>query len=211
MWSGWSPATSQRKRSSRCEKRCKKTVPPRFASQKRSSRFCEKGSRPGAAPHVRFQRTFRRCGPQSVFPRYTPPEKRFDFLSPPAGGETLRGLLQNCTAPFRRERGGKHFARCGRRPGEEAAPQSLGPPPASTAAPETSLLSLREAGLMALSYHRKGPLAIGNFRLPWMVRAGGLSRSSRRRSPAASRPGSRWGSPPGPAGSGRCRSWCRRR
>src|SRR5699024_8605081 len=30
---------------------------------------------------------------QSVFPTYTPPEKRFHFLPPPAGGGTLRGFF----------------------------------------------------------------------------------------------------------------------
>src|SRR5699024_6576574 len=56
---------------------------------------------------------------QSVFPTYTPPEKRFDFLPPPPGGvpargrphpygstaadgcaRTLRGFLINCEEAF---------------------------------------------------------------------------------------------------------------
>ena len=35
---------------------------------------------------------------QSVFPTYTPPEKRFHFLPPPAGGGTLRGFFDTLTA-----------------------------------------------------------------------------------------------------------------
>ena len=37
---------------------------------------------------------------QSVFPTYTPPEKRFYFLSPPSGGETLRGFFDTLKRPL---------------------------------------------------------------------------------------------------------------
>src|SRR5699024_3125712 len=38
---------------------------------------------------------------QSVFPTYTPPEKRFHFLPPPMGGGTLRGFFDTLKGPGR--------------------------------------------------------------------------------------------------------------
>ncbi len=67
---------------------------PLLRLSKKANAFSAKGVSLRSAPRSpAYGGRFDARSAQSVFPTYTPPEKRFHFLPPPAGGVPARGRL----------------------------------------------------------------------------------------------------------------------